>query len=59
MTEHKKRRDKVAALERELAEVLIRGKYHVLNKVSSRHEVDAELWASVRKAFADHFPELN
>ena len=58
MPEHKKRRDKVAALERELAETLARVGYDVLNKVRSKKQLDASLWPGVHRAFADHFPML-
>ena len=59
MPEHKKRRDKVAALERELAETLARVGYDVLNKVRSKQQLDDSLWPKMHRAFADHFPMLN
>ncbi len=58
MPEHKRRRDKVAALERKLAETLECVGYDVLNKVRSRHQHDDSLWPTIRSAFADHFPML-
>ena len=58
MPEHKKRRDKVAALERELAETLARVGYDVLNKVRSKQQLDDSLWPKIHRAFADHFPML-
>lgn len=58
MPRHKKIRDKVAALERELAETLGVVGYDVLNRVRSKHQVEAGLWAEVHEAFAVHFPKL-
>ena len=58
MSEHKKRRDKVAALERELANALQCVGYVVLNDVRSRKQLDDSLWAQVHEAFAEHFPKL-
>ncbi len=57
-SEHVERRDVVAALEKTLAESLVVAGYSVLNRVRSRHEADAALWATVRTAFAAHFPRL-
>ena len=55
---HNEQRDKVAALERELAETLTCVGYNVLNKVSSKKPLDSDLWVQVRKAFLVHFPEM-
>ena len=55
---HVERRNVVAALERTLADALVRAGYDVLNKVSARHDLDAGLWAKVREAFAAHFLRL-
>lgn len=56
---HKERRDVVAALEKELAESLKLSGYEVLNEVKSRRALDVRLWATVRGAFAAHFPKLS
>ena len=56
--EHRPRRDKIAALERELAQALKGAGYDVLNAVRSRHEVDADLWDKTLKAFAVHLPQM-
>ena len=58
MPGHKDRRDKVAALERELAEILARAGYDVLNTVRSKRQIDPGLWVQAHKAFAVHFPRL-
>ena len=57
-TVHKKRRDKVAALERELADRLRCVGYDVLNTVRDTHDLDAGLWGEVRKEFARYFERL-
>ncbi len=56
--EHCSRRDIVAAMEKALCEELKEAKYDVLNKVSSRKVLDAGVYATVREAFAEHFPRL-
>ena len=58
MSGHRGPRDKVAALERELAESLASVGYDVLNKVHSNQQVYVHLWDQVHKAFAEHFPKL-
>ena len=57
--EHVELRDKVAALEMELAKTLEGVGYDVLNTVHSKHESDADLWTQVHDAFAVHFPRLD
>ena len=56
--EHVPRRDKVARLEKELADSLKAAGYDVLNEVHSRKCLDTSRWAEVREAFAAHFPGL-
>jgi hypothetical protein len=56
--EHRIRRDKAAALERDLCAAMRMAGYGVLNNVSCRIASDAALWAAVRAAFADRFPKL-
>lgn len=58
MRKHKEPRDKVAALEKELAETLENAGYDVMNTVNCRRPLDQELWEEVRDAFADHFCKL-
>ena len=55
---HRKPRNIVAALEKELAETLEHEGYKVLNNVKSRQALDTDLWDEVRAAFAVHFPKL-
>ena len=56
---HRKSRDKVAALEKELADTLGRSHYCVMNTVHCKKTLDNELWHEVREAFAVHFPKLS
>ena len=58
MLAHKPLRNKVAALEKALADSLAASGYEVLNTVNCRMGLDAELWRIVREAFAPYFPEL-
>lgn len=58
MDEHKGPRDKVAALERVLAETLRGATYTVMNEVHSLKQLDDGLWEQVREAFACHFPKI-
>lgn len=55
---HKERRDRVAALEKALADGLDATGHDVLNRVRDRHDVDVLLWWGARDAFAAHFPRL-
>ena len=55
---HVEPRDVVAALEKALADHLANAGYDVLNKVRSKKELNADLWARVCKALAVHFPRL-
>jgi len=57
-TEHHRRRDLVAALERDLASAMREAGYEVINEVKSRKETDPRRWRSVRREFAEHFPRL-
>ncbi len=58
MKAHRPVRDKVAALEKALANFLHESGYDVLNKVNSRMELDPKLWGTVRRVFVRHFPRL-
>lgn len=55
---HRERRDVLAAMERVLCEELKAAGYDVLNTVSSRKVLNAEVYATVRAAFAAHFPSI-
>ena len=56
---HVKPRDKIAALEKKLADALKSSGYSVLNEVNCRRPLDEGLWNQVRKAFDPHFPNLS
>jgi hypothetical protein len=55
---HRARRDKVAAMEKALCEELALAGYDVLNTVNCLKVLDAEVYATVREAFAKHFPDI-
>ncbi len=56
---HVRRRNAVAALESALAQGLQHVGFDVLNeRVRSATSRDEDLWQDVRRAFAEHFPEL-
>ena len=59
MPDHKKPRDKAAALEKKLADTLKSVGYDVMNTVHSKKMTDEDLWKEVRDAFAQHFLELS
>ena len=58
MDQHKSPRDKVAAVEKKLADTLRSAGYTVMNTVNCRRPLDQELWEEVRDAFANHFCKL-
>ena len=57
--EHDDRRDRVAAMEKALAETLIAAGCRVMNRVVSRKPLDAARFAEVRTVFATAFPHLS
>jgi len=56
--QHRKRRDKVAAMEKALAEAICAAGYEVLNTVTCRVPLDEEAFAEVLEAFAEKFERL-
>lgn len=56
--EHDDRRDRVAAMEKALAETLTAAGCRVMNRVVSRKALDGARFAQVRAAFARAFPDL-
>lgn len=56
--EHDDRRDRVAAMEKALAETLTAAGCRVINRVVSRKALDGARFAEVRAAFATAFPHL-
>lgn len=55
---HLERRDRVASLEKALAQALSAVGYEVMNKIHCRKELDPKAFAVVRAAFAKHFKKL-
>ena len=55
---HREPRNKVAALEKKLADTLLRVGYRVMNTVDCKHAPDKNLWHDVREAFSTDFPKL-
>lgn len=56
--QHRRRRDKVAALEKALADAMCAAGYDVLNTVHCLVPLDEAAFAQVREAFAEYFPKL-
>jgi hypothetical protein len=57
--EHRLRRDKIGAMEKELADTMASAGYNVLNAVNCRIKVDKEIFACVLNAFSRQFPKLS
>ncbi len=55
---HQERRDRVAGIEKALAEAMGVAGYDVMNTVKCRKALDASMFAEVRDAFALEFPRL-
>jgi hypothetical protein len=58
LEEHRQRRDRTGAMEKALAEAMVSAGYKVINAVNCRTILDAELFSSVRHAFAFNFKKL-
>lgn len=56
--EHRKSRDHVAAMEKALTDGMTRAGYQVINTVNCKQRLDEETFATVKAAFAEHFPRL-
>ncbi len=56
--EHDERRDRMATMERALAELMVEAGCRVLNHVHSRKQLDAARFSRVREAFVTAFPQL-
>lgn len=56
--EHRSRRNKVAALEKALADAFRQAGYSVLNDVKCHHALDETLWQETHNAFMARFPKL-
>ena len=55
---HKKLRNKIAALEKTLAESLRSSGYNVMNTVTGKQYPELHLWHKVLREFEQHFPRL-
>lgn len=58
MEEHIPRRNVIAAMEKELRDVLHSAGYTVLNRVSCKHPLDRTHWNKVLEVFSEKFPKL-
>lgn len=56
--EHRPRVEKMAAMEKALAEAMCAAGYAVLNEIKCRKTLDEEMFAEVLKAFGEKFPKL-
>ncbi len=56
--EHDERRDRIAAMEKALAELMQESGYNVINRVHSRKTLDRQVFEGVRLAFAGAFLNL-
>ena len=57
-SEHRVRRDTIAAQERALTEAMVEVGYSVINRVRCRKPLDARVFDRVKAVFATHFPKL-
>ena len=55
---HRDRRDRIAGVEKALADTMRESGYAVMNVVHSRKQPDAKLWQQVLKKFERQFPKL-
>jgi hypothetical protein len=58
LDQHQERRDRIAAMEKALADAMTEAGYMVINQVHCRTELDVEVFEAVRIAFATHFEKL-
>jgi hypothetical protein len=57
--EHDERRDRIAAMERALADLMLESGYQVINRVHCKKALDLQAFNGVRKAFARGFSRLH
>jgi hypothetical protein len=57
--EHDERRDRIAAMEKALADLMRESGYNVINRVHSRKLLDLKVFEGVRMAFAGAFSKLH
>lgn len=58
LEQHRLRRDRVAAMEKALADAMTKAGYMVINPVYCCTQPEIEAFAEVRRAFAKHFEKL-
>jgi len=56
--EHDERRDRIAAMEKALADQMLEAGYNVINRVQSKKTLDHQMYKGIRRAFAGAFPKL-
>ena len=56
--EHDERRDKIAAMEKALADLMQASGYNVINRVDCKKTLDLQVFAAVRQAFAGALPRI-
>jgi hypothetical protein len=55
---HQEQRDRIAMVEKALADAMQASGYKVMNTVRCRKRLDAKLWRKIVREFATQFPEL-
>jgi hypothetical protein len=58
LEQHRLRSDRIAAIEKALADAMTEVGYTVINQVHCRTQLDDEAFGAVRIAFATHFAKL-
>jgi hypothetical protein len=56
--EHDERRDRIAAMEKALADQMLESGYNVINRVHCKKTLELQVFEGVRLAFASAFPKL-
>jgi hypothetical protein len=56
--EHDERRDRIAAMEKALADLMLKSGYNVINSVHSKKTLNIHVFDGVRQAFAGAFSEI-
>jgi hypothetical protein len=58
MDEHKRSRNLVAKMEKDLCDALCQAGYQVLNTINCRHSAHYPSWPQILNTFAERFPRL-
>ena len=56
--EHDERRDRIAAMEKALADQMLESGYNVINRVHCKKTLDLQVYEGIRVVFAGAFPKL-